>query len=87
MKFIRGIDQQEAKMTSGADFGTSELTCLTIIINGFPFPFTVEYFYQQEDFDDDREYKRKEIYKPLALNYAPSDYESIKDMYKTNVTE
>ena len=55
MKFIRGIDQQEAKMTSGADFGTSELTCLTIIINGFPFPFTVEYFYQQEDFDDDRE--------------------------------
>ncbi len=31
--------------------------------------------------------ERKEIYKPLALNYAPSDYESIKDMNKSNVTE
>ena len=31
--------------------------------------------------------ERKEIYKPLALNYSPSDYESIKDMVKPNVTE
>ena len=55
MELVRRIGQQEVQRTSGADFGTSELTCLTIIINGFPFPFTVEYFYQQEDFDDDRE--------------------------------
>ncbi len=31
--------------------------------------------------------ERKEIYKPLALNYVPSDYESIKDMNKSTVTE
>jgi hypothetical protein len=31
--------------------------------------------------------ERKEIYKPLALSYAPSDYESIKDINKSNVTE
>jgi hypothetical protein len=44
MVLVSRIGQQEVKKTSGADFGTSELTCLTIIINGFPFPFTVEYF-------------------------------------------
>jgi len=56
MNLIRTEDQRkEVQWADGAYFSTSELVCLSTIINGFPFPFTVEYFYQQEDFDDDRE--------------------------------
>ena len=55
MESVTKKDQREVQWADGADFGTSELIRHLTIINGFPFPFTVEYFYQQEDFDDDRE--------------------------------
>ena len=54
MELVRRIDQREVQRTSGADFGTSELIRHFIIINGFPFPLTVDELDQQEDFDDDR---------------------------------
>ena len=55
MEVVTRIGQREVQKMNGADFGTSELIRHLTIINGFPFPFTVEFFYQQEDFDDDRE--------------------------------
>ena len=54
MVLVIRIGQREVQETSGADFGTSELIRHSIIINGFPFPFPLSNFNQQEDFGDDR---------------------------------
>ena len=43
MESVTKKDQREVQWADGADFGTSELIRYLTIINGFPFPYPVDY--------------------------------------------